>query len=132
MPSANLQAVMGAFAAYAAGERAALHAVLHDDVEIVPLAPDLSGTDGPFVGHPGADQWLDGLGQTQREFTGDPDEVRESEDTVLVLGRVSARRPASGFAYTARVGWVIRLEDGLIRSFRGYVNPDEAVRAAGL
>lgn len=129
MQSVNLQVVMDAFAAYAAGDREALHALIHDDVEIVPLTPDLSGTEGPYRGHSGADEWLDSLGETRREFTGEADEVIEAGDAILVLGRVSARRPSSGFGFTVRVGWVIRIEDGRIRLFRGYPNPEAARRA---
>ncbi len=130
MESANVELVLRAFTAYAAGDRARLVGTLHPNAEIVPLSADLSGTDGPYIGHAGAEQWLDDLEETRREFTGAADEIRESEGCVVVLGRVHARRPASGFGYTQRVGWVVRIEDDLICSFRGYTSPESALRAA--
>jgi ketosteroid isomerase-like protein len=128
----NVELVVRAFAAYATGDRARLIAVLHPEAEIVPLAPDLMGTDGPYHGRLGAEQWLDDLGSTRKQFTGEADEVHEDGNTVLVLGRVHSHRPSSGFGFTQRVGWVLTIEDDLIRTFRGYTSHDAARRAARL
>ena len=130
--SPNVELVLRAFTAYATGDRARLVGVLHPEAEIAPLSPDLMGTDGPYHGHRGAEQWLDDLGATRQEFTGEADEILESGDTVLVLGRVQARRPSSGFGFTQRVGWVMTIQDELIKTFRGYTSQDTARRAARL
>jgi ketosteroid isomerase-like protein len=126
----NVELVVRAFAAYAAGDRARLIAVLHPEAELVPLSPDLMGTDGPYHGRLGAEQWLDELGSTRKTFSGEADEIHEEGNTVLVLGRVQSRRPASGFGFTQRVGWVLTIEDALIKTFRGYTSQEAARRAA--
>ena len=128
----SVEIVRRAFAAYAAGDRARLIALVHPEAEIAPLSPDLSGTDGPYRGKRGAELWLEELARTGREFTGKLEEIRESGETVLALGRVQARRPASGFAFTQRVGWVLRTRDELIVFFRGYTSAEDAERAAGI
>lgn len=128
----DLELVQRAFAAYSAGDRARLVACIHPAGEIAPLSPDLSGTDGPYLGHAGAEQWLDHLGAARREFSGEVEEVRHAEGALVILGRVQARSPASGFGFTQRVGWVVTVEDELIKSFRGYPDPNAALRAAGL
>jgi ketosteroid isomerase-like protein len=128
----NVELVLRAFAAYAAGDRARLVAVLHPEAEIVPLAPDLLSTDGPYHGRLGAEKWLDDLGSTRKTFTGQADEIIEEGNTVVVLGRVQSRRPSSGFGFTQRVGWVLTVEDELIKTFRGYTSHDAARQAARL
>jgi ketosteroid isomerase-like protein len=98
----------------------------------VPLSPDLLGTDGPYRGHRGAEQWLDELAATGREFAGEADEILEDGNTVLVLGRVKTHRPSSGFGFSQRVGWVMTVEDDLLKTFRAYTSQEAARRAAGL
>ena len=93
----NVLLVVEGFAAYAAGDRAKLLSLLHPDVEIVPLAPDLMGTDGPYHGHEGAERWLEDLGTARQEFSGEADATVQEGPTVLVLRRVQALRAASGY-----------------------------------
>lgn len=132
MRQSHAEIVARGFAAYATGDRVRLVAVIHPKAEIVPLSTDLAGTDGPYHGKAGAEKWLEDLGSARLEFHGEPDEIRESGDTVLVLGRAQARRPSSGFGFTQRVGWVMKIQDELIISLRGYPRPEDAERAAGI
>ena len=131
MRQAHAEIVARGFAAYAAGDRARLIAVLHPEAELLPLSADLTSNEGPYYGRLGAEQWLENLGSAAAAFTGEPDQIRESGDTVLVLGRIQIEPGPGGKPRTQRVGWVVRVQDDLIISFRGYLDQDDAERAAG-
>jgi hypothetical protein len=56
-----------------------------------------------------------------------PDEYRQTGDTILVTGRVSARSPSRIVA--GSTGWIWRLTDGLITYIRVYGSAADAMAA---
>jgi ketosteroid isomerase-like protein len=62
----------------------------------------------------------------------DVSEIRDLGDTVLALGRIRARGKTSGVDLDEAVGYVFEFDEGLIRKSRAYLDPSEALEAAGL
>jgi ketosteroid isomerase-like protein len=59
-------------------------------------------------------------------------EVRDLGDRVLAVGRIRTRGKASGVATEAPVGYVADFRDGKFARVRTYLDPAEALEAAGL
>ena len=66
------------------------------------------------------------------DFHIEPEEVRDLDSEVLVLGRAVARGRASGIALDSPAGWVARVVDGKLRLFRSFNSHEEALEAVGL
>jgi ketosteroid isomerase-like protein len=59
-------------------------------------------------------------------------ETRDLGDTVLALVRLHAEGTTSGVELDRTFGWLFGLQDALIRRAWAYLNPEEALEAAGL
>jgi ketosteroid isomerase-like protein len=59
-------------------------------------------------------------------------EIRDLGDTVVALGRIQTRGNTSGVELESPVGYVFEFDGGLIRTYRAYLDPSEALRAAEL
>ena len=59
-------------------------------------------------------------------------DIRDLGDTVLVLGDLQTRGSASGVTLDTPIAYVFRLDEGLIRKVRLYMDPSEALKAVGL
>ena len=61
----------------------------------------------------------------------DVTETRDLGDTVLAFGRVRTRGRASGIDVDQPIAFVFEFEDGLGRRVRSYLDPQQAIEAAG-
>jgi ketosteroid isomerase-like protein len=59
-------------------------------------------------------------------------EIRDLGDVVVAIARLQTRGEASGIAIEQPVAWVFEFEGGLARRVRAYLEPREALEAAGL
>jgi ketosteroid isomerase-like protein len=67
------------------------------------------------------------------EFRVEAESYRDlDDDRVLLLGRVVGRGRGSGAAVHAELGQVFTFRDGLLVSYRGYLDREEALQAVRL
>jgi ketosteroid isomerase-like protein len=92
----------------------------------------LSGKDTVYRGHEGARQLMSDIDDTLAEIHVEFPEVRDLGDRVLAVGRIRTRGKASGVATEAPVGYVADFRDGKFVRVRTYLDPAEALEAAGL
>lgn len=110
------------------GQRASDYPFLHPDFELYS-----SLTDAVFRGPEGLWAWYREIEEQFDRWT------IEVDDGVEVLGRRSLmsgtihfRGRESGIEMDSPIYWVFEFEDGLVRRFSNYRDPDQARLAAGL
>jgi ketosteroid isomerase-like protein len=59
-------------------------------------------------------------------------DFRDAGDTVVVLGELSGRGAASGAAFEQSMAWLFELREGKLVRGRDYLDPRQALEAAGL
>ena len=109
----------------------ALLALLDAEVEWHAALPMLGG-DAVYRGHDGiraffTEVW-EVLGDTSFNF---PD-IRDAGDKVVALGHFRARGVASGVATETPFAYVVEFKKGKVARVRSYLDPNEALEAAGL
>jgi ketosteroid isomerase-like protein len=77
------------------------------------------------------DYWND-VGETWESLRYDPERVAASGDVILVFWRETARSARGELELQTNTATVFRVRDGKFVEIRGYMDRDEAVRAAGL
>lgn len=83
---------------------------------------------GVFHGHDGIDRGLAMWAESWGEFHMEPEELIEEGDEVLVVVRYRLRGAESGIDIEHAVAHLVRVEDGLIRSWWMFGDPDKARR----
>jgi ketosteroid isomerase-like protein len=131
MPN-NVEVIRGAYEALAAGNVEAVLAAMAPDI-VWNEAESFPYADGnPYVGPEAivegvfarlASEWVD--------FRVSPKEVLDAGDTVVALGRYTARHGESGRSLDIPFAHVWRLEDGVIRRFQQYTDTAGALAAVG-
>jgi ketosteroid isomerase-like protein len=124
MASTDVQVVRAVFDAFEARDVERMLEFTHPDLEFIAQTNDLTGRTGPYRGHEGMRQYFSDVARVWDELRLFPDEFREIEGGVLVLGRVSARSPARIVA--GSTGWVWRLREGKVVYGRVYGSAGEA------
>ena len=105
--------------------------LLHPEVEWHTVLPMVGG-DAVYRGIDGVrgllvDIW-DVLAETQYEF---PD-IRDLGDRLIAIGRIRVTGQASGAPIDSPFAYVIEFRDGKVRLIRSYLDPKQALEAAGL
>jgi ketosteroid isomerase-like protein len=126
----NLQIIRELVEAFNGRDLDAAFAVLHPEAELHPLRAQLEGK--AYVGHDGLRELLADFDQDWEYVQMDPEEFREADDKVLVLGRLRARARASGMDLDVPMGFVWTLREGKVVHGRTFSDQADAVRAAGL
>ena len=106
---------------------------LHAEVEWRPAIPMLLGGEATvYAGHDGVRrmfrEFRDSFAEIHIEFS----EIRALGDRVLALGRMRARGKSSGVDTVTPWAYLAELEDGKAIRIQTYLDPDEALDAAGL
>ncbi|MGH2985627.1 MAG: nuclear transport factor 2 family protein, partial [Solirubrobacterales bacterium] len=101
-----------------------------DEGELLPLPAQLEGTS--YRGPGGLRRFWADLNADWADLRLTIDELRESGDVVILIGRFTARGRVSGIELDVRIGTVWELRDGKVMRMESFSDPDEALRAAGL
>ncbi|HSK40290.1 MAG TPA: nuclear transport factor 2 family protein [Arenibaculum sp.] len=128
----TLSIVQQAFQCVAARDTDGLLALVADDVAWLP--PDRVGHlswGGRFSGRAEVARWIDAVKEALEELVLVPHDFLVADDTVVVLGRETARVRATGAGYDTDFAHVIRVRDGRIISFRGFHDTAAVLAAAG-
>ena len=127
MAETDRDVIEAVYAAFAERDVEGVIAWLHPDVEFSAVTGDHAGRTGPYRGHDGMRQYFRDVAEVWDELRVVPSDFRQSGDTILVTGRVSARSPARIVA--GSTGWIWRLRDGLVAYARVYPSAAEAMSA---
>ncbi len=106
----------------------ALLAVLHDDVEIVPI---LAAMEGSYHGHDGVRSWWTGLLGGFPNINLEMLEVRDLGDVTLGVVRVSGRGAESDTPFDATVWQVCEWRGRKCIHWHAYPSEGEALAAVG-
>jgi ketosteroid isomerase-like protein len=122
-----MDVVKAVFTAFAERDVEGVLAHASPDVELSAVTGDHAGRTEPYRGHEGLRQYFHDVARVWDDLRIVPGEFRESGDTILVTGRVSARSPARLVA--GSTGWIWRLRGGLVVYARVYPSAAEAMAA---
>jgi ketosteroid isomerase-like protein len=93
----------------------------------------IGGAEGnTYSGHDGVREWMAESDAAFEELRLEPEDFRDLGDNVLLIGRLHARGRESGVEIDSAIAWLSTLRGGRIVHCRGYLNPGEALEAAGL
>ena len=127
MSGTNADVVRRMFAAFADRDLDAMLAAIDPDVEFLPVTANLTTGGLPYRGHAGIAQYMEDVAKVWPRLRLYPDEFRELDDAVVVLGRIVAR--GGGMILDRPTGWVIKLRESKIVWMRVYGTPQEALDA---
>ncbi len=136
--SARIEAVRRLFESgqrYIRGDRAEFEAAVAEycapDIVVVASSALASGNIGPFRGHEGVLRQQEAVGRRWADFSLIVDDyVYVPPDTVVLLGRVRARR-GDGSGYAVELGIINRFHDMRITSIHSYQSKQRALEEAG-
>jgi ketosteroid isomerase-like protein len=123
----DMDVVKAVFAAFSERDVEGVLTHASPDIEFSAVTGDHAGRTDPYRGHDGLRQYFRDLTEVWDDVRIVPNEYRQTDDTILVTGRVSARSPARIVA--GSTGWIWRLRDGLVVYARVYPSAAEAMAA---
>ena len=92
----------------------------------------LGGEATVYRGHDGVREMLRDLYEAFDEIHIEISEIRDLGDRLVAIGRTSARGRESGAETESPIAWVVEFKNGKAISLRAYLDPKEALEAAGL
>ena len=92
----------------------------------------LGGEATVYRGHDGVREMLQDLYEAFNEIHIEISEIRDQGDRLVAIGRSRVRGKASGADVESPIGFVTEFKNGKAISIRGYLDPKEALEAAGL
>ncbi len=133
MSQENVEAVQRAVEAYNRRDVEALVADAHPDIAWYPaILMMLSGKETVYRGHEGVRQLMKDIDETLAVIHVEFSEFHDLGDRVFAVGRIKTRGKASGVDTEAPVGYVADFRDGKFVRVRTYLDPTDALEAAGL
>jgi ketosteroid isomerase-like protein len=96
------------------------------------MAALLGGEATVYRGHAGVREWLRDQAEAFAESRIDYSEIRDLGERVLAIGRLRARGNESGAEIESPVAWLVEFKKGKVIHVRAYLEPKEALEAAGL
>jgi ketosteroid isomerase-like protein len=102
-------------------------------VETHPLTLAMFGQEATvYRGHEGIRQFVRDVDEVLSEVEVRVLEVRDLGERLVASGRLHARGRASGAEVESRVGWLVEFKDGRVIRMIDYLDPQEALEAAGI
>ena len=130
MSRENVDLVRRALMAWQSGAVGEMDELVAADAEWRP-SPLSRASREVYVGPEGIRDWASEMVGRHSEIRNEIDDVRDLGDRVLVLGRV--REMAEGkVRLDAQLAWLFEIAGGRIVGGRGFADPAEAYRVAGL
>jgi ketosteroid isomerase-like protein len=129
---ANVDLLRRAVEAYNRRDVEALVAELDPEVVWLPALPGLVEGVEPYRGHEGIAQMFRDFAEVLEEIQFTYTEVRDSGDQVVAIGELRTRGKASGAETVSPYANVAEVRNGKGTRITGYLDPTEALEAAGL
>jgi ketosteroid isomerase-like protein len=119
-----------------AGNRRDYEAVLEEldpEVEWHPaLLASLEGRPTVYRGHEGVREWFRDIEELFEELQTEFSEIRDLGDRLIAIGTIRTRGRASGAKTESPIAYVTEYKDGKAIRIWTYLDPKEALEAAGL
>ena len=96
------------------------------------LGVGLEGDAAVLRGREEVSKWFQDLFETFDDLRFEVSEFRDLGDELLALGRGHAQGAESGVEIDSPLAWLVRFQKGKARWVRSYLDPKEALEAAGL
>ena len=133
MSGENVEIVRRGFEAGNRRDVEALIEVLDPEVEWhSALLMALEGEAAVYRGHEGIREFFRDLDGLFDKLHAEYPEIRDLGDRVVGIGRISTRGKGSGAETESPIGTVIDLKNGKATQVRTYLDPKEALEAAGV
>jgi ketosteroid isomerase-like protein len=133
MSEENVEAVRRGADAYNRGDIDALLDELDPEIEWHPLLQVLLGGEATvYRGHEGARELWRDLDEAFTEQEVEQSEVRDLGAQVIAIGHLRARGRESGATTETAIVWLVEFRNGKAVRVREYLDPTEALEAAGL
>jgi len=133
MSQVNVEAFTRGVDAYNRRDAEALLTDLDPDIEWHPaILVGLGGDRAVYRGHQGVRELLRDTDETLAEIHVEFSEVRDLGDRIFAVGRVRTRGKTSGAVAESDVGYLADYRKGKAIRIRTYLDPEEALEAAGL
>ena len=133
MSKQNVELYKRGFDAYNRRDVEAVLDTLHPEVEWHPLLPVLLGGEGTvYRGFDGVRELVRELDEAFTDLQSELTEVRDLGEQVLAIGRLRGRGKQSGAVTETTIAWLVELRNGKGFRIREYLDPNEALEAAGL
>ena len=131
MSSQNVETVRKSIEGWNRGDVHAWMEAAHPDVEWTSeIVQRIEGAEAVYRGTDGMRRYWDEW-HSLWDVTIELSEVRDLGDTVLAIAQVSTHGRGSGIDVDQPVSFVFEFEDGLARRGRAYLDPQQAIEAAG-
>ncbi len=133
MSQENVEAVRRVSDAYNRRDVGAMLDELHPEIEWYPwLQVQLGGGATVYRGHQGIREGIRDGEEAFAEIQAEQSELRDLGDQVIAIGRLRARGKESGAITESALAWIVDFEGGKVIRVREYLDPEEALEAAGL
>jgi ketosteroid isomerase-like protein len=134
MSEENVEVVRRGVQAWNADDLDAFLAELDPEVEWHPsIEPALEGGETTYRGHDGARKaWDDYRGGAWERLTMRIQEIRDTGESVLVLGQADLTARTTGLAFSEEVGSLMTFRGGKVITSQDFLSHAEALEAAGL
>jgi ketosteroid isomerase-like protein len=102
-------------------------------VEIHPLNLAMFGREGTaYRGHDGIRRFIRDVDEVLPGIQVQPLEIRDLGERIVANGRLHARGRTSGADVESPIGWLVEFREGRIIRMTDYLDPKQALEAAGL
>jgi len=119
-----------------AGNRRDYDAVLEEfdpEVEWHPaLLASLEGQPTVYRGRERVREWFRQMEEVFAELQTEFSEIRDLDDRIIAIGRIRTRGESSGAETESPIGYLLDIKSGKATRIRTYLDPKEALEAAGL
>jgi uncharacterized protein len=93
---------------------------------------NMAGEQFTYHGHDGVREWERELAEAWEDFWWEPDRLMDAGDKVVALVTAHLRGQASGVELEVPLGNVWTIRDRVLVRFELFLDPEEALEAAGL
>ncbi len=133
MSQENVEAFKRGIAAWNREDIDATLEVFDPEVEWRPAVPRLlGGGTAVYRGRHDVREWLQELDETIAELRIEISEIRDLGERVLAVGQLRRHGRESGAEVESPIGYVVEFKNGKVIRIDDYLEPKEALEAAGL
>ena len=131
MSQENVELVRKSIDAINSGDVEEVLSYVHPEGEL--HSAIIGGAEGNvFRGHDGFRRWYAESMESFEELRTELTEYRDLGDRIVAIGHIHARGRGSGLEVDSPTGWVFTVRRGKVVRAEGFLNPAEALAAAGL
>jgi ketosteroid isomerase-like protein len=133
MSRENVEAFERAVSAYNRRDVDAFLEEFHPEAEWHSLTQVMFGGErSVYRGYRGIREGVQDIDEALADMRVECSEIRDLGETIVVIGRVRGRGRASGVEIDSPINWVVEFRGATVTRMRDYLDPKEALEAAGL